>query len=537
MYIEKDVKEKKKNNFIYFFIWLGIAIMACRVGDMLLNVIANSIQWSLQCEVRDYVGFRLTDCIMQGINPYSLENVGNMNIPLLYMYTPINPLLVAMICMMTGSGIITGNFILNILFVILTSIMLYRIIQSGTKAYKSSAFLIILLLVTTFFSMFGDFLFTFRSDSLGIFVYSCMLFCVYKESKRTVHIATLSVLLLLTKQNMIVLAIPVFLIYLLTDWKKAIKYALQCSAILAGLVIIIQYVFPLYWTETVFVQFLSTDTSDWLEAVLNIMVCIKRYFVFACIDAVIVIGGILYFIRTKKKIMPLIKNSQEFRYIIYLILNIVVAVLTLLYFARNGADGFKYCQEMLAVPMTLLALMILLKYHKRLVELLKAKRVVFTSVICLAVCAVGVLFTHVQFDTVHYSHDDIEQYKALYAFLGEYDIKDVFVDKEATGYFDQIKVQGEDVRYYDDGHITYFMGYPDSERFFSEIFYANEIKILANQYREDMFRKIENKEFKALAVSDFFSREQLESNYVLVDSLSLKNVCNGVQNIDLWVAK
>lgn len=60
---------------------------------------------------------------------------------------------------------------------------------------------------------------------------------------------------------------------------------------------------------------------------------------------------------------------------------------------------------------------------------------------------------------------------------------------------------------------------------------------LAAAYQSTVQSKIKNGKFSALVVSDFFSEDFLQQNYSFVKSLQLKNVCNGMRTVSLWVRK
>lgn len=510
--------------------------MLYRIGSMIINVISVSTQYGITPELRDYVGLRLSEAFMQGQNPYLLTDVSEMSIPLFYLYTPINPLLVACLCKVTGLSLIAGNFSINILFIFLASILLYIIVLKSAQIkswLRLPIFVIILVASTTFFSMFGDFAFTFRSDSLGILIYCCILLLVFQRENKTLLIAFLSVFLLLTKQNMILLALPVFIYYLIQDWRRAIKYVLQCSAIMILMLVIIHFVFPLLLTESIYIQFLSVDTSSLIEAVLNIMVCIKRYFIFALICFIFGISGIYYMIKNKVNLV-LITRNKDTSYIIYLILNIIVSLLSLLYFAQNGADGFKYCQEMLAIPIFLLGTIVIFKFGENMLKRINLNHSIWESalLICLVIAA---FISHIQFDLVEYTKDDISQYQELYAFLDEHSAGELFIDKSGTGYFLINNTIGHEDQYFDDGHITYFMGIQQTDGILSDLFPSNKLRTMALDYREKTLAKVKNGSFEALAVSDYFSEDILSEQYVLEKELTLKNVCNGTQTIRLYI--
>ena len=90
------------------------------------HILSFSLQYTSFNEVRDYVSFRLTNFIMEGKNPYSLEMLSEFTVPFMDLYTPFTPLLVAVLCKLTGISVLSGNYVINILFVLLTCFNLWR---------------------------------------------------------------------------------------------------------------------------------------------------------------------------------------------------------------------------------------------------------------------------------------------------------------------------------------------------------------------------------------------------------------------------
>lgn len=228
----KMVKNKKESLNIIIPI-ASIVILShaiIRIFFLGGNVTSFSIINNAYNEVRDYVSFRLTHFIMDGVNPYTVDFLNQTNVPFMLLYTGLNSLLVAIVCQITGISVMAGYYIVNILTYLATAFNVWLIVKNFFKESKWIAAICVLVNVATFFALSGLPIFNFRTDSIGIYLTSVIFLIVYKNKRLTVPIAVLTVMLIFTKQILVVLMIPLFVYYFITDRKLSINYFFQCAA-------------------------------------------------------------------------------------------------------------------------------------------------------------------------------------------------------------------------------------------------------------------------------------------------------------------
>lgn len=93
---------------------------------------------------------------MEGKNPYTLDMLSEYSVPFMDLYTPFTPLLVAVLCKLTGISILSGNYVINILFVLLTCLNLWQIIKDMVSAHKKEVFACVCIYAATFFIHVSD---------------------------------------------------------------------------------------------------------------------------------------------------------------------------------------------------------------------------------------------------------------------------------------------------------------------------------------------------------------------------------------------
>lgn len=104
------MKDSSKISALNVLSCLIVTYLVCKAGYMIANVVSFSLAANIPLEVRDSVQFRVAQAFLAGSNPYSLEALSAGTVPLVYMYTFLQPLCVAVVCKIFGIGILAGNF-------------------------------------------------------------------------------------------------------------------------------------------------------------------------------------------------------------------------------------------------------------------------------------------------------------------------------------------------------------------------------------------------------------------------------------------
>lgn len=537
---------KKRDSISVLLKVLSFLIIAYTLIKLLISVgdiLSFSFTYTSFNEVRDYVSFRLSHWIMQGKNPYELSMLNEPTVPFMDLYTSFTPLVVALLCKLTGVNVLVGNYIVNILFVFFTGINIWLVIKDFISTQKLNVFLCMIVNVATFFTMFltSAPLLNFHADAAGIFFMSLIYLIVYKRRENTFLLAVLTVSLVFTKQILMVMAIPLFLYYLLKDKKAAGRYFFECCIIGIIVLVVMQIFFPLYWTETIYAQFFAVSSeSSWFYAIDNIVHCYLRYWPML----VILFGGTIVALVIRRKNGEKIRicnfvcelvEKEEFA--VYLILNIVIGTISLLYFSRNFIDGYKYCQDIVAPNLFILTIYVWNKYLDRYVAADEGKTRV-RSFMILALC-IASLLTYNNFTYEPYTENDDQMYTELQEVIREHQDEVIYLGMNSTQFLVSEDLWEPENIYFNDGHMEFFDRDFTENQLINRFFYNEEITKTADDYVAKVNEMIRDKKFGMVAVCGdlVVDGAVLEQYYYPCGTYPIKNETNGSFDVVVWLPK
>ena len=539
-----NTKQKKVYCLLCSLISLLIlAYLLFKILDMLSNIYSVSQLFFSFDEVRDYVGIRLSQFIVEGINPYKIDTAESFTVPFLYQYTCFTPVLVGLLCKITGVSIIAGNYILNFLYVLLTAYSIYLLFTSkySKTVHKIILYFAILINTTTFFSMFGNIVVTFRPDAAGIFICSLIFLIAFRDEQRTELLAALTVILILTKQFLIVFSFPLFVyLSIRENIKTAVKYAVECVAFGICLYLVVSVIFPLYWTESIYGQYvcftngkISLQLNDAMQNLRAFFIRYRSYWVLCLVLLAVLIH---YNIRKgTNKSQGLYFFIEQHSFAFYVFLNILTGVLTCIYVARNGGDGYKYCGELIGPNLFIFVLLLLTGFD------FSEKKEFLTSTL-LMVLAFTTLLTIRNFKTTKYNTEDIENYQKVYSILDSYSNaeKEMYIGMLANGWLLKNDLIEPENIWFNDGHTEYFNTNTEGgSRIADFIFYGKaDVGRIAQEYVKTVNEKVTRKEFSIIALStdEIISEQILKENYYLDDIYNLK-ADNNSYNTEFWLPK
>lgn len=514
---------KKKINV--YFVFISILILSIIYFSMIpymVNVLSASIKYNITNEIRDFAGIRVIQLILDGINPYDFNSIQLLQVPSAYIYNIPNCLIAALICKIFGLSIIESLYIVNLLLLILTSLFLYLAIRKFLNIQKFVdsilLFLTLFILSTTCFSLFGTLLFNLRVDTFGICILSSLLYYVQCKKSSVFVLSTQIMLLFLTKFYLVIFALPVFLYIFIVNRKRAYHFLLACIIEGLALLFVLNTFFPLYLTNTIYVQYACGSNKLQLYSLIkNIARFCVKYFSFT-ITSILGLIFIIYrkFIKEKKRPFQLIKENATYQYLYFLLLSILSAFLALLYIGQNGDDGFKYFQSMLLPPLLIFSFLIL---HESLIQI--RKDVTVTKKITILLSCIFTLFSFFQFERPQYSSENLTSWEKLYSYLDDYNYEDMYLSQIASSYLLRDDNKGFYRAYFDDGHLEYFRNWKNSS--ISTLFKEEDkIESLVNLYWNSIDYKIASGDFE-IVIDNGKYEEELKKNYINVETLELKN--------------
>ena len=537
------IEQKKRvfNKIIAAICLIVLMVPVVKIINLVFNISSISTLISASNEVRDYVSFRLVNFILEGHNPYTLDFLQKTHVPFMLLYTGMYPLLVAIFCKITGVTVLTGYYLVNLIIYTGTIYNLWVILRDFFEQYKVIAILCIGVCSATFFSLFGLPIFNFHTDSVGIYLSTLIFLIIYKNDRLTLLVAILTVFLIFTKQVMVVMAFPVFLYNLIIDKKLAIKYAIQCTAVGIITFTIVQLLFPLYWSETIYAQFIvSRNYGDFYQAIVNIKAFYKRYMYFALLFGIGLISEIFWLRKTKDRSTKILffKNViTKDKFILYLLINIIIGTLSLCYFAKCGGDGYKYCQDLLAPSCFLIAFIVFNKYLRQWCY--KDNIKFFGTIILLILCVVSGK-TYNKFVSNQFTQEDVITYTQLDEKISIYSKKSIYLGMNSTQYLLKRNLWEPNNIWLNDGQIEYFSNGAYIEgKFIHKFFNGDKLKEAGERYKKQVNEMVTNKEFAVITtcLDNIIDRSVLEKNYTEDSTYKIKTDTNGIFTVTLWVPR
>ena len=542
-----DLKETKINNKTKELIITVISLLIllwpiARIIKLTANVPTASIILNGYNELRDYVSFRLAHFAVEGINPYKVDFLQQTNVPFIPLYPGLNPLIVAIICKFTGFSIMAGFYIVNLLMLAVTSFNIWQIVKDYIKN-RFIGILVTFINVSTFFCLFcsplGAPIFNFHTDTIGICLTSLLFLVVYKKRQNTWLLAVLSVMLVFTKQILLIMVVPLFLWFLIIDRKLALKYFVQSCITGVIAFVLVQLMFPLYWTETIYMQFtVSTNYGTVIDALKNILDFYYKYYMYLVLIVAGLTGIIVIQIRNKgtKSKSFIRKLIDDESFVLYLILNVLIGTLTLLYLAKCQEDGYKYCQDILSPSLFLLLVFVWNKCFAGRLNINSNKKIYMDAVVLIALC-LATTITYSHYRASYYLRNDYAAYFEFDSAISEHEGGNMYLGMNSTQYMLNRDLWETGNIWFNDGQIEYFVGDMYNNPVADRIFYSEEISNAANTYVDEVNSMIANREFCLVATcrDEIIDMEALEANYYVSGTYWIKTDTNGSCEVKVWL--
>ncbi|MCR5267073.1 MAG: hypothetical protein K6E16_00960 [Lachnospiraceae bacterium] len=199
-------------------------------------------------EYREAADVQLTQAFLNGDNPYRLASIEiERDIPpVLYQYSFLNSLIAAGIALLLGGRVILAHYVLALLCMTGSGVLAFRMIDR----HSQQTVLPMLGGTLTLFCHWRSGYVSTTPNSLGVFLILLTAFIATsgKIRKKAAFTALLCVLLFYTKLYFVTIAAAIFIFFLCYDRREAVKFVAMCVAQGALSVLLIQLVWPLYFT-------------------------------------------------------------------------------------------------------------------------------------------------------------------------------------------------------------------------------------------------------------------------------------------------
>lgn len=217
-----------------------------------------TISYPYPIEQRDSSQIVTTNLILSGINPFSYEaQPAGTNA-----YGILQSIVTLPLARIWGSNLFTHKLVVGIF--ILASLCVFALILIHKKVKTGIA----ISLITIFYAslLFSPIPYT-RSDSIGLFFFLLGLYIAYVNDfsrKSLVLSYSIGILGVLAKMYYLLL-FPFILVYLylFRSFRKGLEQTIIVLVLIAGVVIIVNKIFPVYWTNTYFMPLNSVAYTSW----------------------------------------------------------------------------------------------------------------------------------------------------------------------------------------------------------------------------------------------------------------------------------
>jgi len=365
---EDSVNSTVKQNTIDKVLTTTYAVLAFCILIVLFVIIKDNISACMEIyprEYRDSANMSIARSFYDGFNPYLIPKSGPLAVNV---YGFINPLLAVGLAKISGIGLLNSFYVFNLLasfgFCFLVAWEVFSLVKQALPKKRDNAFhtsneflgnviMFETLLVISYTLTFRVGHISTVPDALGMTLSVAILMIARrsKTNKAVVLVALLLVLEFYIKAYFLFYAAPVFIYYLIKDRKKLIVYVVSGLTIGIASILIVNAVFPLYFAETVYFEFIEQFLDAYAVSVedmaayereymiFQFTVLIKKYFPVIAIAAAVIITSLISLL--KKEFISEQRKGIISDLTIYII-TVCISIPTLMFLGKNDGAYMSY---------------------------------------------------------------------------------------------------------------------------------------------------------------------------------------------------
>lgn len=544
-----DFKSKSKLEKITSLIVWGVCIFfMLKIVAYYGTAFVQTMVYHIPIEYRDMSTLSAAKAFSEWKNPYSVAYSQELNTPIAYQYTFVVPLIIAIIHNATHLDFVTSALVMNYMFIFITVLFIYLLLK---ELFNIRRFYIVPIIFITIcgFSMFVDYApgFTARGDALGIAVLAITYWLVAKHKNKIVLISFFSALLFYTKSTDVFLALPVFIFYLIDNWKNALKYFVCCIGFGVASILLVRLMFPLFFVENIYYLLGGVlDRGD-------IAIAIKNYGYFYESNTVVTlfyrVGLVAILIRFAYAIYK--DGFKKFWNKYGVISMMVIAAVSYPYLLNLFkasyiiGDGYKYCNSLMFEPFFVVAIYFVATLIESVPNWIFPDmeindKQLKESITCVTGVVLAAFICNASFTNYFWKLPTVEnctEWQEAYELISEYDLDKVYLGPLVSSYVLNSS-DGLAIAYYDSGHTEYNgsdnanMELSNVEDF-KDFFLFNTVGAedeMITRYDNDINSKIDEGYFDLIIVPQygtvFIDIEDLEENYEQIDEMHLTSFIN-----------
>lgn len=534
--------------------WINILALPiiCYTIYLLFQIVSCTIQGvAYPNEYREAANIQMTQTIIDGINPYSLDTLKNVIPGTLYLYGPLLSVITAFLSIFIKIDLVMLHYLVSFLAMVISAILMARMVWEHSKSLTApaTAFLFTILCHWRYGFVYA------APDSLGLCILILILFVLTRKKlkQKALLCAILTILIFFTKQYYLMIAGTSFIYFLFLSKKQAIQYAgygVLLTTLMGGFLYI---KCPLYFTYAIyFVKGPGAGAAMGSKGIAhNNSQIMYLGGMFLCLFIV----GAYDFIRTVmiKRVVRIKWNLHHFEEPLFLLVvkdeeenygkrsvlfdllfwgQMGCAAIVLRYIGNNDGAFLTYYLQLFMPALIVVALCALDSFQIN-------QKLIYTAVY-LIFLGFTIWKTDARLVVTKMTAQEVENWQQAYALLDEYQDGDIY-------YMPVLAYQG-----FDHGQYVYNSGQPfvitqkyldkynkseSAQKFYP---YAGEIMEQHLNYRNIVLEKVRNGEYSVVVNKNdmdvVFTEEDLSIRYKKAATIPLRTG-SWSWNIDFWVLK
>lgn len=323
-------------------------------------------------EYREAANLIIARFFYRGINPYRI----NSGIPVCTnVYGFVNPMIASILSKVLNIGLMRSFYILSLLYTIFIPMLISYEVYSIVGATRQTWVFYPFLFFSAYTVTYGTGHISTRPDCLGIII-SIIILMILRRNRtvRNVLIAALLLILLFyVKPYFLFFVIPVSIFLLMKDKRSFVLFLISLFIIGLTSFIWIRWIFPLYYVDTIYFEFIEQVLSDGdvltseknAELISYSINQFKELISTYLIQFIIVAIGLLGVSTKVRSCDNIWCFSDTFEKISIYLWNIVLAVPILLLLGRNKGAWISYHMQLLMPAIIIVGFVGIISFSKR----------------------------------------------------------------------------------------------------------------------------------------------------------------------------
>lgn len=341
----------KEKHWTIKLITLAICLFIAFFLYMLISNVITGLRYPK--ELYELVNVNYTYEFLAGKNPFSRSSMvqpGELP-PVAYSYPFFNSVIAIVISVFTGGDLFVAHYIVSILCIIGTGLMGALMVRRYARTTIGPSFAFLMLMICHWRYGYG----TTGPDSLALFLTMVVIYIATnpKIKHKEIWCTIGFILIFYTKWYLVTICVSIFFYFFICSRKSAFKLLGLCVVLTGMSIILVTLSMPLLWDYSVFFLMASTLNTTGESRIGYVLEQVKYLsFILAGLYGAI-LTAIFKHIISKEKTKKIFVENEPFA---LLIINCIVQIPAIMYFARNDGAYLTYLLQLICPSIILTAI-------------------------------------------------------------------------------------------------------------------------------------------------------------------------------------